>query len=60
MTDDINKKTIRDHRRVFRDEEYELDYLAEKFHISRDLVKKAVEAVGIDHERVEAYLDKNV
>lgn len=59
MADDKNKNNVRDRSRVSGDEEYELDYLAEKFHISRDLVRRAVEAVGIDREKIEAYLDKN-
>lgn len=54
-----DKKDIRDERdrsRVSGQDDYELSYLEEKLNVSRDVVRKAIESVGNDREKVEAYI----
>ena len=54
-----DKKDVRDGRdrgRVASDEEYELNYLAQKLNVSVDEVRQAVEKVGNSREKVEEYL----
>ncbi|MER3472251.1 MAG: DUF3606 domain-containing protein [Chitinophagaceae bacterium] len=56
MADDKNLRDNRDRSRVSESEEYELQYLAEKLNLSTEEVRKAIEAVGNSHEKVEEYL----
>jgi hypothetical protein len=56
MADDKTKKDFRDRDRVAANEDYELDYLAKKHGVTRGQVIEALEAVGDEREKVEAYL----
>lgn len=58
MSDDKTKQDGRDRSRVNPNESYELSYLEEKLGVTRDQVRKAVEAVGNNREEVEAYLQE--
>lgn len=58
MADDKTKKDFRDRNRVASDEDYELDYLAQKHGITREAAREAVDAVGPDRKKVEEYLSK--
>lgn len=59
MADDKTKQDGRDRSQVNPNESYELSYIEEKLGVSRDQVRKAVEAVGNSREKVEEYLTKN-
>lgn len=59
MADDKNLKGQQDRQRVAGDEPYEVNYLAQKHHVSAEVVKQAIEAVGNNREAIEAYLSKN-
>ncbi|WP_129714062.1 DUF3606 domain-containing protein [Pedobacter sp. SYP-B3415] len=59
MADDKNKVDQRDRSRVAGDEDYEIDYLAEKLGVSRDQVRDAIKAVGNDRSAVEKHLRGN-
>jgi hypothetical protein len=58
MSDNKSKQDGRDRSQVDPNEGYELAYLEEKLGVSRDAVRKAVEAVGNNREKVEEYLKK--
>ena len=47
-----------DRDRINVNEEYELQYWSEKFGVSRDELKAAVQAVGTQVKDVEEYLNK--
>ncbi|MCQ6961270.1 DUF3606 domain-containing protein [Mucilaginibacter aquariorum] len=47
-----------DRDRINVNEDYELQYWSEKFGVSRDRIKEAVEAVGTSVEAVQKYLNK--
>ncbi|MDB5128363.1 DUF3606 domain-containing protein [Mucilaginibacter sp.] len=47
-----------DRDRVNVNEDYELQYWSEKFGVSRDRLKEAVEAVGTSVKAVQEYLNK--
>jgi len=47
-----------DRDRINVNEDYELQYWSEKFGVSRDKIKEAVEAVGTSVEAVQKYLNK--
>jgi hypothetical protein len=47
-----------DRDRINVNEDYELQYWSEKFGVSRDELKKAVEAVGTTTKAVREYLNK--
>lgn len=61
MADDKNSRDGRDRSRVSGTEEYELQYLAEKFNVSPEDVLNAIEKVGNNREKIEEYLrgDRN-
>jgi hypothetical protein len=59
MSDDKSKQDGRDRGQVNPNESYELSYIEEKLGVSREQVRKAVEAVGNSREKVEEYLLKN-
>jgi hypothetical protein len=59
MADDKTKQDGRDRSQVNPNESYELSYIEEKLGVSREQVRKAVEAVGNSREKVEEYLTKN-
>jgi hypothetical protein len=58
MSDNKSKQDGRDRSQVDPNEGYELAYLEEKLGVSREDVRKAVEAVGNSREKVEQYLKK--
>jgi hypothetical protein len=58
MSDNKGKQDGRDRSQVDPNEGYELAYLEEKLGVSREEVRKAVEAVGNSREKVEEYLQK--
>ncbi len=56
MADNKNIRDGRDRARVDGNESYELSYLEEKFHVSREKVREAIAAVGNNRDEVEEYL----
>lgn len=54
--DNKNLRDGRDKSRVAGNEEYELRYMAEKTGASIEEVRKAVQEVGNDRQKVEEYL----
>lgn len=58
MSDDKSKKDARDRNRVAGNEDYEVNYLAEKLGVSKERVKEAIKAVGNDRQKIEQYLSK--
>jgi hypothetical protein len=56
MTDDLSKKRPQDSSRVNTHEEYEVRYWSEKFGVSPEKLKAAVEKVGNSAEAVEKEL----
>jgi hypothetical protein len=58
MSDNKNIQDGRDRSKVDGNESYELAYLEEKMGVSREEVRKAIEAVGNSREKVEEYLKK--
>lgn len=56
MADNKDRKDGRDRTRVSGSEDYELQYLAEKLNVSNEEVRKAIEKVGNNREKVEEYL----
>jgi hypothetical protein len=59
MADDKNLRDGRDRSRVSGSEEYELQYLAEKLNVSTEEIRRAIEKVGNNREKVEEYLRGN-
>lgn len=59
MGDNKNVQDERDRNRVSGTDDYELSYLEEKLNVSRDVVRKAIETVGNDRDKVEEYLLNN-
>ena len=59
MADNKNIQDGRDASKVNANESYELSYLEEKLGVSRDQVRKAIDAVGNSRDKVEEYLNKN-
>ncbi|TCD12236.1 DUF3606 domain-containing protein [Pedobacter frigidisoli] len=58
MMDDKQKTGGADRSRININEAYELDYWSEKFGISKDKLKAAVQVVGTSAVGVEDYLKK--
>jgi hypothetical protein len=58
MSDDKNKQDARDRNQVAGNEDYEVDYLADKLNVSKERVKEAIKAVGNDRQKVEEYLSQ--
>jgi len=56
MADDKKMQDGRDRSRVSGSEEYELQYLAEKLNVSTEEIRRAIEQVGNNREKVEEYL----
>ena len=59
MADDKTKNDARDRNQVAGNEDYELDYIANKHGVSREQVEEAIKAVGNDRDKVEQYLTSN-
>lgn len=56
--DDKQKTGNADRARINVNEAYELDYWSNKFGVSKDKLKAAVETVGTSSNAVEDYLKK--
>jgi len=56
MPDSTKLKSGRDRKRVAGNQDWEISYMKEKFHVSSQQVSGAVKAVGNSRERVEEYL----
>ena len=56
MTDDPTKKGVQDRTRINTSEDYELRYWSEKFGVSQDQLKPAVQKVGNSVSAVEKEL----
>ncbi|WP_406826553.1 DUF3606 domain-containing protein [Pedobacter sp. KACC 23697] len=56
--DDKQKTDHADRARINVNEAYELDYWSNKFGVSKDKLKAAVETVGASARAVEDYLKK--
>jgi len=56
MSDDTTKKGIQDRTRINTSEDYEVRYWSEKFGVSRDRLKAAVEKVSNSLSAVEKEL----
>jgi hypothetical protein len=59
MADDKNMQDYRDRSRVAAHEDYEIDYLVQKLGVSREEVEIAIEAVGNDRAKIEAFLQQH-
>lgn len=59
MSDDKNNRGAQDRSRINTSEDYELDYWTQKFGVSRDRLREAVEAAGNSADAVEEYLKNN-
>jgi hypothetical protein len=59
MSDDKNKRGPADRARINITESYEVQYWSEKFGISPETLRNAVNKVGVMSADVEAYLKKN-
>ena len=58
MADDKNLRDNRDRERVAGNEEYEVNYLAQKHNVSTEEIKKAIQQVGNNREKIEEHLRK--
>lgn len=54
--DDKNKRGPQDRARINVNEDYELQYWTEKFGVSSEKLRQAVEKVGVSANAVEQYL----
>jgi hypothetical protein len=59
MADNKDIRDGRDRDRVAGDEDYEIRHMANKMGISQEEVKRAIEQVGNDRQKLEDYLRKN-
>lgn len=58
MSDDKNQRNSPDSKRINPNEDYEVRYWSEKFGVSAQRLKKAVEEVGNSPEKVQEHLRK--
>jgi hypothetical protein len=58
MADNKTKTDNRDRSKVAGDEKYEIDYLVEQLNVPRKQVLAAIQEVGNDRKKIEAYLKK--
>lgn len=56
MADDKNLRGGRDRLRISANEQYEIRYMAEKLGVSENEVRKAIQQIGDNREKVEEYL----
>ncbi|MFL5773802.1 MAG: DUF3606 domain-containing protein [Flavisolibacter sp.] len=59
MADNKDSRDGRDRSRVSASDDYELQYMAEKLNVSTEEVRKAIERVGNDRQKVEEFLKGN-
>jgi len=61
MSDDRNKHGGHDRSRVASNQDWDVNYMTQKFKVTLKEVQEAVQAVGNDRQKVEEYLQwKNV
>ncbi|MDB5206799.1 MAG: hypothetical protein JWR72_1874 [Flavisolibacter sp.] len=58
MADNKDLRDGRDSSRVAGEENYEIQYIAEKLDVSREAVRQAIEKVGNGRKEIEEYLKK--
>mgnify|MGYP003945978391 FL=1 len=56
MSDDTSKRGPADRQRVNVNEDYEVRYWTEKWHVSEERLRQAVAAAGVMADDVEAWL----
>jgi hypothetical protein len=56
MSDDLSNRGGRDRQRIDVNQDYELRDWSEKFGVSKEQLKEAVQAVGNEADRVEQHL----
>ena len=56
MADDKNLRDGRDRSRVAGNEDYEIQHIAERLGVSAEEVRRAIQQVGNNREKVEEYL----
>ena len=59
MADNKDIRDGRDRDRVAGDEDYEIRHMANKMGISQEEVKRAIEQVGNNRQKLEEYLRNN-
>ena len=59
MADNKDLRDGRDRERVAGNEDYEVNYLAQKLNVSAEEVRKAIQQVGNNREKVEEFLRGN-
>jgi len=59
MPDDLKKSGRQDDNKVSANQDWEISYMTEKFGVTATEVQNAVQAVGNQRDRVEAYLAKH-
>jgi hypothetical protein len=58
MSGDTKRGGRGDRGKIAAGQEWEVKYMAQKYNVSADEVKRAVKAVGNEREKVEQYLQK--
>ncbi|RYD82148.1 MAG: DUF3606 domain-containing protein [Sphingobacteriales bacterium] len=58
MPDNTNQRNAPDSKRINPNEDYEVRYWSEKFGVSAEKLKQAVEKVGTSAEKVEEFLKR--
>jgi predicted DNA-binding protein YlxM (UPF0122 family) len=56
MADDKNLRDDRDRSRVAGNEDYEIQHIAEKLGVSAEEVRRAIQQVGNNREKIEDHL----
>ncbi|TCZ65759.1 DUF3606 domain-containing protein [Flaviaesturariibacter aridisoli] len=56
MSDNKNDRGARDRARVSGEEKYEVDYIAGKFNVSAEEVRRIIKEVGNSREKIEERL----
>jgi hypothetical protein len=59
MADDKTKRAPQDAKLISLKEDYEVEYWAKKYGVSKERPHEAVEAVGHSAEKVSTYLDED-
>jgi hypothetical protein len=56
MADNLKSRSGRDRQRVAGNQDWEISYMKDKFHVSSQQVAGAIRAVGHSRQKVEAYI----
>ena len=59
MADNKDLRDGRDRSRVSGSEEYEIQHIAEKLNVSAEEIRRAIEQVGNNREKIEEFLKGN-